>query len=240
MREEKQNPWYEKLGYAYNPFIIKPGFFDDEVVGYDGEVDLLVKKLQTKTMYFLEGEFGLGKTTMLHYLINEFKDNNRVIYISRNRSDRAMDYSDLLKGASKGLKRLVGAKAKDAILIVDETAKINHEDCRQIEHYYKEGHFKSVLFIDKSMEESRLSKNIKKEIGKNVVQLKPLDEKAAVELARSRLDGNDELITDDLIKAVYKKSEKNTRLFLENLEDVARHAVDAGRNSVKKDDLAAI
>lgn len=236
----KELLWYEKLGYAYNPFTIKPGFFDDEVVGYDKEVDKLVNSLNEDEMYFLEGDFGLGKTTIIRYLINEFSGNKKVIYISRNRNDRAFNYASLLKGASKGLKKMFGVKAKNVLLIVDETAKINAEDCRQIEYYFDEGYIGSVLFIDKSLDESRISANLKERIGKNIVQLKPLDGKSAIELARSRLDGNDEFIADDLIKSVYEKSFKNTRRFLENMEDVFRHAVENERENVSKDDLAIL
>jgi type IV secretory pathway ATPase VirB11/archaellum biosynthesis ATPase len=109
--------WFEQLGYAHNPFTIKPGFFDDEVIGYDSEIDALVKKLQAKNMCFLEGDFGQGKTTILKYIINEFSGDYRVAYISRNRSDRAHDYGELLKGASSGLKKFFGMKAKDVVLM---------------------------------------------------------------------------------------------------------------------------
>lgn len=236
----KKTTWYEILGYAYNPFTIKPGFFDDEVIGYDGEVDKLVKHLDDHKMFFLQGDFGQGKTTVLKYLINEFAGRNKVIYISRNRSDRAFDYAQLLRGASKGLNRLFGVKAKNTILIVDETAKINDRDCEQIERFFKSGHIKSVLFIDKSLEHSRLNASIRKLIGKNILTLKTLSPKEAVELARSRLDGNEKLISDDLIKKVYDKSDKNSRQFLLNMEDVCRHAIQNGRKSVKADDVKAV
>jgi len=238
MRKEKV--WYEKLGYKYNPFTIKPGFFDDEVVGYDKEVEKLIKQLNTHTMVFLEGEYGQGKTTILKYLINEFSGKKKVIYISRNRSDRAMNYSSLLKGASKGLGRLFGKKAKNTILIVDETAKINASDCAQIEDYFDKGNFSSVLFIDKSMAESRISDSIKKLIGKNIVKLPTLNPKEAVELVRSRLDGNKELITDDQIKKVFEKSGKKSRQFLLNMEDVCRHAVESEREAVSDEDLKVL
>jgi replication-associated recombination protein RarA len=234
MRKEM---WFEKLGYAYNPFIIKPGFFDDEVIGYDTQIDKLVELLKDGEMAFLEGHFGLGKTTILKYIINEFKGVNKVLYISRNRSDRAMNYTNLLKGASKGLKKFFKVKAKNTILIVDETAKINASDCDQIEEFYESGNFKSVLFVDYSLKEARLTKSVKTIIGENVVSLKPLTPKASVELARSRLEGNEELISSTLIKEVYELSENNTRRFLENLEDVCRHAIDAERTSVTKEDL---
>jgi len=90
------------------------------------------------------------------------------------------------------------------------------------------------------LEESRISSSLKERIGKNIVKLKPLDSKSAVELTRSRLDGNEEFITDDLIKSIYEKSFKNTRRFLENMEDVFRHAVDEGREQVSKEDIANI
>jgi len=191
-------------------------------------------------MYFLEGDFGLGKTTMLRYLINEFAQDQRVIYISRNRNDRAFDYAQLLKEANKGFGKLFGAKAKNVILIVDETAKINAEDCRQIIEYFDAGNILSVLFVDKSFADARLSDEIRKLIGKNVLGLKELKAADAIELARSRLDGNEKFLSDDIIAAVFEKTGKNTRLFLAGLEDVARHAVESGREQVTKEDLKVL
>lgn len=236
----KEDLWYRKLGYAFNPFIIKPGFFDDEVIGYDKEIDQLVKHLTEHKMFFLQGDFGQGKTTIIKYLINEFSGNHKVVYISRNRNDRSFNYGSLLRGASKGLKKLFAIKPKNVILIVDETEKINYEDCSQIMHYFKEGYFLSVLFIDKSLNDSRLSVQVKKEIGKNVISLKPLDEKSALDLIHNRLDNNKELISDDLIKKVYAKSSKNTRQFLLNIEDVVRQAFLNKRENVTKDDLKVL
>lgn len=232
----KEQQWYEEIGYVYNPFTIKPGFFDDEVVGYDKIVDKMIKNLSNHGMYFLEGAYGQGKTTILKYLINEFKGQNRLIHISRNRSDRAMNYSKLLKGSRSGLGRLLG-KPKNVILIVDETSRINREDCYQIEKLFHNDYFLSVLFMDKSFKEAKFSPGIKKLIGKGVLKLPSLKPENAVELVRSRLDGNKDLITNDLIKKVYAKSYKNTRQFLMNMEDVCRNAIEAGRKKVKIDDV---
>ena len=62
--------------------------------------------------------------------------------------------------------------------------------------------------------------------------------KSAVELIRSRLDGNEELISDALIKDVYAKSESNTRRFLENMEDVCRKAILEESDTVSKENVA--
>lgn len=234
----RNTTWYEKLGYLYNPFTIKPGFFNDEVIGYDAEIEQLIDLLKSGEVAFLEGEYGQGKTTILKYLINEFSQNRDVIYISRNRSDRAMNYAKLLQGAKGFFGKLFGIKARNAILIVDETEKINAHDCAQIMQFLESGHIGAAVFIDKSMAKSRLSTSIKKRIGKNIVQLKPLHEKDAVALVHSRLDGNEKLISDENIKKVFSRlPEKNTRSFLLAMEEVCRHAVEAERESVSIDDL---
>lgn len=233
--------WYEQLGYLYNPFTIKPGFFNDEVIGYDKEIEQLVELINDRQVAFLQGEYGQGKTTVLKYLINEFSPKRNVIYISRNRSDRAMDYNNLLQGAKGFWGRAFGIKARNAILIVDETEKINAKDCAQIEAYLDKGNFGAALFIDKSLKDSRITPELKKRIGKNVVQLKPLHEKDAVAVVRSRLDGNKGLITDTNIKKVYSRlPEKSTRSFLLAMEEVCRHAIEKGRDKVSIDDLKII
>lgn len=240
MSNSKQETWYSQLGYAFNPFTIKPGFFDDEVFGYDNEIDDLVLALQGKSMNFLEGDFGLGKTSIVKYILTELKGVYRIAHISRNRSDRAFNYESLLKGANKGFAKFLGKKAKNVVLIVDETQKINRSDCEQIINLYDEGFIKSVLFIDASFKEARLTGDIKKEIGKKIITLKSLSPKDAIELVRSRLEGHDELITDEFIKKVFDKSGKNTRQFLLNMEDVCRNTINKNRVMVTKDDLNVI
>jgi predicted AAA+ superfamily ATPase len=237
----RKTTWYEQLNYIYNPFTIKPGFFNDEVIGYDKEIETIVEWVHQNKVAFLEGDYGQGKTTILKYLINEFKDKQPVIYISRNRSDRAMNYTNLLTGAKGGLGKLFGIKAKNAFLIVDETEKINTNDCQQIMKYLDSGNFSAALFIDKSLKESRISPELKKRIGKNVAQLKSLHEKDAVALVRSRLDGNEKIISDANIKKVFSRlPEKSTRSFLLCMEEVCRSAIENERESVNIDDLKVL
>ena len=233
--------WFEKIGYAYNPFTIKPGFFDDAIFGYDEEIDELIKSLNNKSMHFLEGDFGLGKTTILKFIINDFKETKKkVIYISRNRSDRSFNYSKLLKGVNKGINKLLGKKAKNVILIVDETEKINNNDCKQIKQLFDDNYIQSVLFIDISFKEAKLSDEIKSTIGKNIIKLRELTPKDAVELIRDRLEKNENLISDDYIKKIFNISKKNTRQFLLNIEEVCRHAIDNNRTSINKEDLSIL
>lgn len=231
--------WYHKLGYEENPFTIKPAFFDDEIIGYDKEVDELIKKLSSNKICFLEAEYGKGKSSIIKYLINEFAGKNKIIHISRNRSDRALNYIKLLKSANKGFGKLLGLKAKKTILIVDEVSKINKKDCDQITDLYKNGFIRSILFADISLEKSNISDDLKKKIGKNIIRLKDLTPKDIVELTYNRLE-NKELISEDLIKKIFEKSKKNTRLYLGNIERVFKNAFDGDKEQVTAEDLAVI
>lgn len=231
--------WYHKLGYEENPFTIKPAFFDDEVIGYDKEIDDLVKKLSSNKICFLEGEFGKGKSSIITYIINEFVGKSKIIHISRNRSDRALNYSKLLIEVNKGFGKLLGFKAKKTILIVDEVGKINKKDCDQILNLYKDGYIRSILFADVSLDKSKISPELKKKIGKNIVRLKDLSVKDIVDLTYSRLE-NKELISEALIKKIYDKSKNNTRNFLSKIELVFKKAFDEGKDKVTEEDLSVL
>ena len=102
-------------------------------------------------------------------------DHIKDIEIDMDISDIDVNISEIYDTAHKQVMRDILTKKLHKLLqnytfgkdIVDETAKINNADCEQIERYFKEGNFKSVLFIDKSFEESRISKSLRKVIGKN-------------------------------------------------------------------------
>ncbi|MFW6378822.1 MAG: hypothetical protein ACOCZV_02265 [Nanoarchaeota archaeon] len=233
----KKKLWFHTVGYKHNPFTIKPGFFDDEVIGYDDEIDKIVEKLENGDVVYLEGEYGQGKTTILTYVINEFSGSYKVARVHRSRKDRAFNYEKLLIGAGNAFKRAFGMKKKNVILIVDEANNLNKKDCDAIEKYYESGHFKAVLLQDNSFSESNITTSLKKKIGKNVIKLKKLSADDAINLVRSRLENGKDIVSDSTIKEVFSKSKKNTRQFLENMEDVCRHAIENGREKVTEEDV---
>ncbi len=235
----KTELWYKKLGYVENPFSIKPAFFNDEVVGYDAEVDSLIKKLAKGEVCFLEAEFGKGKSTIIRYVINEFVNHNKIIHISRNKSDRALDYEKLLKEVNSGFGKLFGLKAKKVILIIDEVSKINQKDCEQIEKFIKSKNIFSVLFADVSFAKTNLSDSLKKKMSKNLIKLKDLTPKDAIEIVKSRIS-TEGIISDDLIITLFEKSKRNTRSFLSNLEKVFRYSFDNGNEKINTSDLACL
>lgn len=71
MNAHEVNPWYLKIGWTKNPFIldIRPGL----MVGHKDEVGRLVKNIDESQKYVLiTGPTGSGKTTLLKYLSNKY------------------------------------------------------------------------------------------------------------------------------------------------------------------------
>ena len=231
--------WYEQLGYKRNPFTIKPAFFDDEVIGYDKEVDFLVSKLSKDSICFLEGEYGRGKSTIINYIINEFEGRNKIISVSRNKSDRALNYTSLLIKTNNFFGRLLNIRATNVILIVDEVSKINAKDCEQIEALFNSKFFKAILFADISLKNSHLSDSLKKKIGRNVVSLKEISAENAVELVKTRMDTKG-IISDELIKKIFDNSNHNIRFLFENLEKVFKISFEKGKTKIDESDLNSI
>ncbi len=71
MNAHEVNPWYLKIGWTKNPFIldIQPGL----MVGHKDKVEKLVKNIDESQKYVLiTGPTGSGKTTLLKYLSDKY------------------------------------------------------------------------------------------------------------------------------------------------------------------------
>ena len=79
------NLWYKKLGFHNNPFNIKPGAYDNELVAYN--MPYIYKKIDNGDMVFIEGYYGSGKTTILKNIINK----NRPLNTADLKDDRLID-----------------------------------------------------------------------------------------------------------------------------------------------------
>lgn len=231
--------WYERLGFKSNPFTIKTAYFNDEIIGYDNEIDTLIEKLSEHHMIFLEAEYGKGKSSIIQYLINEFKGQNKIIKVSRNRSDRALNYAKLARKTRGFFGKILNLKPKNVILIIDEVDKINQKDCDEIEKLFNNKILQSVLFVGVNFSKANLSNKIKKNMEKNLIVLKNLSPNEAIELVKSRID-TEEIISDEIIKVIFEKSNKNTRSFLENLERVFKGSFEQGKDKITLDDVKFI
>ncbi|MFH1642528.1 MAG: hypothetical protein ABIC04_06555 [Nanoarchaeota archaeon] len=233
----KKLPWYRKIGYFNNPFSIKPASFHDSLFGVDDKVDEIIKSIKAGQCCFIAGEYGSGKTSALKRIIHQFKNKGKVIYYSFSLSSKSLDINKLLVGRSGFFRRLFGIMATDVILLLDEVSDMTVKDSRQIKEYYDEGHFKSIVFVGKDLDNS-VPTIVKNMVRSNIYTFKGLSDSDAVQLVRKRI-GKLQMISDDTIIKVNKKS-NNPRDLLKNMEDVFRHAVESKKPAVDDQSIASV
>ncbi len=224
--------WFRELGFFNNPFSIKPAIYSDQIVGYEEIVDEIAFNVLNKKMFFLEGEYGEGKSTILKRLINDFGGKKQVIYYSCNRMEARLNVKKLLNGRYGFWGKLFDMKPKDMILLLDEAQELGAKDYSKLYSYYQEGYLKSIVFVGKEFKKDEIDDNLKK-VAKDV-KLRKLTEAEVVTLVRRRV-GSLPLLTDDVIKTVYNNSDKNVRKMLKNCESLCKHAVNFGETKISDD-----
>lgn len=224
--------WYEHLGFRYNPFSIKPIYFDN-MIGYKKELKEIISGIKNGKIISVKGDYGLGKTTIMNMLIEKFGGRKKLVVVSCNRFDD-MDIDDLIVNAGGFFKRITGKKERDLILVLDESHDITEDELKELYDAYMDNYFKSIVFM--SAHKQSLSIFSEKIIN---VELKGINVEQAIRLVKKRLDGL-QLISDDLIKKVYNISGGNPRLFLSNCEDVCRNAFLDNAEFVEERHLAVL
>jgi len=230
----KKLTWYHELGFFDNPFSIKPAAFHNELMGYNQTIKEINKKVEKSNIIFISGDYGTGKTTVLKKIINEFKGKKQVIYYNCNRSEKSIDFDELLTNVS-WWRKLLGMRKKNMIILLDEAQDMIKKDIEQAKNYHDEGFFKSVIFVSKKED---ITKELEELIGKNKFKLGIIDKTEAVKIVRKRI-GSLKFISDQNIIKIFNKN-VNPRSFLKNCEDVCRHAFENGSKEVTEEHIKII
>ncbi|MEK6941031.1 MAG: ATP-binding protein [Nanoarchaeota archaeon] len=228
-------PWYKELGFFTNPFSIKPLAFHEELYGYN--LREIFSKINAGQVFFIEGEYGKGKTTILKRIIREFGGGRKLIYYSCNRSEKDINFNSLIGGRWGALGKVLGIKGTNLILLLDEAQDITESDANELKKLYKK-HIKSIVLVGSSLNGS--AKNgVDELVGENLIRLDELSEEDAVKIIRKRIGGIS-LLSDDIIKKIFEKSERNPRRLLKNCEDICRHVINKGYKKVEEQHLSVI
>lgn len=231
--------WFRKLGFFNNPLSIKPAAFHNELFGYDGLVNDLFDKVKGGEIVLVEGDLGTGKTTILKKIIKEFGGQKKLVYYSCNRKEYDLEVDDLLKGVYGFWGRLFGMKGKDMIALLDEAQELDEEDFNNLVENYENQNFRSIIFVTHDLKKVKLNKQIKNLVENNILRLTKLDPETSVFMIRKRI-GDLYVISDDMIKKIYKKSDNNPRKLLKNTEEVLKYIVDNGEEEVKDEHVKKV
>jgi hypothetical protein len=220
------------MGFAENPFSIKPAIYSDSVYGYPNVIAEVAKSISSGKIVFVRGNYGNGKSTMLKHLLKKFGGQGKLAYFSCNRLEDRLDIKRILNGRYGFFGKVFDLKPKNMILLLDEAQHLAKEDFNAIMHYFDSGNLKSVVFVAKEPITETMPERLQRAVlVHNLDAVSSLD---AVSIVRKRI-GHLGILSDDIIKDVFKKSGFNVRVMLKNCEMLCRYAVNKGLNSVNSD-----
>lgn len=221
--------WYRKLGFAENPFSIKPGLYSDSVYGYPNVIAEVAKGVDAGKIQFVRGNYGNGKSTMLKYLLRKFGGKGKLAYFSCNRLEDRLDVKRILNGRYGFMGKILDLKPKSMILLLDEAQYLSKDDFNSILKYYDSGNLKSVLFVAKEPIHNFMPERMQRAVA--VHTLDSVSDSDAVAIVRKRV-GTSGIMSDEIIKQAYWNSGYNVRILLKNCEMLCRYAVNKGLKSV--------
>jgi len=236
METNEAELWFRKFGFFNNPFTIKPAPFDNKIFGQEKLTEDLSYLIPAGNMIFLEGPLGTGKTSMMHKIIEQYRGKKRVIFFSCNRIEHDLNIEELLKGKYGFWGRLFGLKPKNMIVLLDEAQDLSEANTERIKYFFDQGNIKSVVFTGTSFKDTNFHDSVKERIGSNIIKVKELTEEESVDLVRNRI-GENELVSDEIIRRVFLLSNKNPRRMLQNLDRLAKEAVDRHEKEIKVEDI---
>lgn len=230
----KKLAWYNELGFYNNPFSIKPGAYNSEIEGHEKKLREIKKNITDSKNIFVYGDYGVGKSTVLKGIIDEFGGKREVIYYNCNQRNGSINFDRLLINAGGFLRRLFNIRKKNMIILLDEAQYLNRKDKMQIGKYYHTGFFKSLVFVcDKDIIDRE--EELNDLVNGNKFNVGDITSKDAIKLIRKRV-GNLKLISDKNIIKIFNHN-KNPRAFLKNCEDVCRFAFENNSKTVTEEHI---
>ncbi len=205
--------WFYRYGFENNPFDLAPDK-DPELIEYQDIIDDLVYRIESSSMVFIEAAQGMGKTALLVQLIRRFEGHGRVIYYDCFELRKKVEIDELMKNSYGVVGRLFGKIPTGMIVLLDNANSLSRENAERIKFYFDQNYIRSVVFTGTSFKNADLPDSIKDRIGMHVISLRPLSEFGAIELVSARLGEQSLLVSDEAVKFIFSKSNKNTATFL--------------------------
>ncbi len=225
--------WYEELGYDDDPFELNPFKMDFKLVNRNNEAEELLYRIEAGSMMLIEGKEGIGKTALLKHAIDNFKGKGKVIYVNGDKLSKRLNVDELLNkksGIFRG--RLLKKKPKGMILLFDNVQQLTKKNCEKIKFYFDQDYLKSVVFTTSNYKDVNFTDSLRDRIGERVIKLNNLKEEDAIQIVKERF--KEEFLTEEIIKEVYKTSNKNLKKFLANCSFITEHMVDNNEMELEK------
>jgi len=231
--------WYEELGYDENPFELNPFKIDFKLANRKSEAEELLYRIEAGTIMLIEGKEGSGKTALLKHAIDNFKGKGKVIYINGDKLSKRLDVEELLiKRAGLIRGRLLKKKPKGMILLFDNVHQLTRKNCEKIKFYFDQDYLKSVVFTASSYNNVEFTESLRDRIGERIIRLNSLKEEDAVQIVKDRF--KEDFLTEDIIREIYRNSNKNLKKFLNDSFFIAEHIFNNDKKKIEKNEVKSI
>ena len=218
--------WFEELDFDENPLYIE--------TKYHGNEELLNEAfytIESGNILVIEGEEGTGKTKVLKEVIKKFGGKGDIAYIDCKDLDKELNVEKVII-SKNGLSGWLFKKyPKNMILLLDNVEFLNNKNMERIKYFYDSNHLKAVIITTKDSSKLKLNASVVQRIRK-ITKIKALTEFEAVQVLRDKL--GETILSDRIIKEIYKHSNKNIKNFLGNAEKICRVYID-NRNLNEED-----
>ncbi|MBS1266787.1 MAG: hypothetical protein MAG795_00756 [Candidatus Woesearchaeota archaeon] len=231
--------WFEELDFDENPFDTNPKRHPEKLVGLTEISSELMYRLESGAMVFLQGKKGFGKTSLLWNVIRNKRWRGKIIYVDCKSLSEDLNIEKLLinKQGLKGI--LFKVKPKDMVLLLDNVGKLSKINTERVKYFFDQGYLRSVVFTGEDFKKADFSKSLKQRIGSRILEIEPVDKYQAIAIIRNRIHDLN-MISDDLIEEVFKKSDKNPKKLLENCEQLFSSVIESNEDKITKKHLKLI
>lgn len=212
--------WHKKFGSR--ELNLNPLETDYSLVGREREAKEILYRIESGNMLLIEGLPGSGKTALLKYAIDNFEGEGKVVYVDAAKLSRRLDITRMLR--KRGM-----------ILLMDNVHYLSKKNNLRIKHYFDQDLIKSVVFTTTGYGSVSFTNSIKDRIGRSIIKLKALPLAKALKVAKERLDSRS--LPDNVLKQLYRESNRNIKEFLRSCNMLYNYAVQQGKSRVSADDI---
>jgi Cdc6-like AAA superfamily ATPase len=231
--------YYEMLEFDENPFSTNPNRFTDKLVNMEDILNEVYYRIKSGNMLVIKGPKGTGKTSILMNVTQRFGGYGKVIYVNSEKIGKDLNITKLLKNRYGIMGRIFNKTPKNMTLLLDNVHKLSKKNNERIKYYFDQNYLRSVIFTCLRYSRVKFSPSLKDRIGRRIVSTPELDEENAIKLIRNRIFDSD-LLTDELIVEIFRRSKKNPKLLLENCDKLAREVLKNNSYRVKFVDIKRI
>ncbi len=227
--------WFEELGFDENPFDTSPEYSAKSSAGLQKPLAEIEYFISSGSVVFVEGPPGSGKSVLLAKLSGML--GGRAVRIDASQGE--INLRSVVRSKTSLLGRIFGTGPKNLVLMVDNSSYLPAATLDLLKYYYDNNQFGAVILAGPSIRTARLSASVLDRIGNRIVRLEPLSEDDAVLIVRQRL-GSSEVLSDDLVRKIYKLSGKNAKRFLQMCENACKAAVASKSSTVNEEHLQSL